>query len=267
MGRLDTTRPHPARRYNYWLGGRDHFRADRDSGDAIAAVFPSVVTAARANRDFLTRVVQVMAAECGIRQFLDIGCGLPAEPYVHDVAAEIKPDVRVVYADNDPLVLIHARALMGAKHPARSDYLSADLRRPDTIVQSWEVREMFGQDEPVGVLVVAVLHFLADEDQPAKIVSQIMEAMPKGSYLALTHATFDPIVESTRSGLGALMTNDAWHGLFCPRTRDEVAGLMSGLDMVEPGLVPVNDWRLDLEPRKNAPFEKVPVYGALAVKP
>jgi hypothetical protein len=263
---IDTTRPHPARRYNYWLGGKDHFAADRESGDAIAAVFPGVVTAARANRDFLHRAVRVLSTEYGIRQFLDVGTGIPACPYVHEVAAEAHPDVRTVYVDNDRLVLAHARALMTAARPARAGYILADLREPDSILRDRELRDVLDLDEPVGVLLVAVLHFLTDEDKPAQVVSQLMDAMPAGSFLVLSHATFDPLPDDRQVELRDLVTHDA-HGSFRARTRDEVAGLIGGLRPIPPGLVLANSWRPEVEPPTAKALEPTAIYAAVAGKP
>jgi hypothetical protein len=263
---IDTTRPHPARRYNFWLGGKDHFAADRESGDAIATAFPGVVTAARANRDFLHRAVRVLSAEYGVRQFLDVGTGIPTAPYLHEVAAEANPDVRTVYVDNDRLVLAHARALMTAKPPARAGYILADLREPDSILTDRDLRAVLDLDEPVGVLLVAVLHFFTDDDKPARSVSQLMDAMPAGSFLVLSHATFDLLPDDALMELRAVVTHDA-HGPFRARSRDEVSGLLGGLRPIPPGLVLAGTWRPEVEPRAARNPGPAAMYAVVACKP
>src|SRR5690242_16640062 len=178
--RLDTSVPHPARRYNYWLGGKDNFAADRESGDAVVKLFPSIRTAAIENRAFLRRAVTLLAGELGIRQFLDIGTGLPTADNTHEVAQRVAPDSRVVYVDNDPLVMVHARALLTAAPGAGpTDYVEADVRSPEHILR--EAAKLLDFDRPVALMLVAVLHFLADEEDPHGIVRRLLGALPPGS--------------------------------------------------------------------------------------
>jgi hypothetical protein len=168
--RIDTSVPHPARRYNYWLGGKDHFQADRDSGDAIAELFPTVRAAALANRAFMRRAVTYVARQ-GVRQFLDIGTGIPAPNNTHEVAQAINPDTHVVYVDNDPIVMSHARALLTSREGGLTAYLEADLRDYEEILNHPDVRRVLDLGQPVGLLLVAILHFLVDADDPAGIVA------------------------------------------------------------------------------------------------
>ncbi len=191
--RIDMTRPHPARRYDYWLGGKDNFQADRDAAEAIAAVFPSIRTAARENRAFMQRAVRFLAAEAGIRQFLDIGTGLPTANNVHDVAQGIAPESRIVYVDNDPLVLTHARALLTSSDEGATAYIDADVRNPEKILSDPAVQNTLDLSQPVALLLVAILHFIEDDDDPYGIVKRLFSALPAGSYLVLSHATFDPL--------------------------------------------------------------------------
>jgi hypothetical protein len=265
--KVDTTRPHPARRYNYWLGGKDHFAADRESGDAIAAVFPHVRTAAIENRRFLRRAVSYLAEHRGIRQFLDIGTGLPAAPDVHEIAEQHHRDARVVYVDSDPLVMVHARALMIATPPAATAYIEADLRDPDRILTNPELAAVLDLREPVGLLLVAVLHFLSDTDDPGDIVAELMDALPAGSCLVLSHATYDPLPAATANQLRGLTGRDDRHGAFHPRSREQVAAIVTGFDPVPPGLVPVTDWRPHQHPHPQAPFSQAATYAIVAAKP
>lgn len=262
---IDTTTANPARRYNYWLGGRDNFAADRASGDAIAAAFPTIRTAATENRRYLQRVVTYLAGECGIRQFLDIGTGLPAEPYLHDIAAHYRPDMRVLYVDNDEMVAAWSRAwLTRAQPPATSKFLHADVRHPDTITGADELASFFDLDQPIGLLMIAVLHFLADTDQPAAIVAELAAALAPGSYVALSHATLDPLPEEVSANVTGLADPAGGNGAFHPRTRHQVCELLAGLDLVEPGLVSIVDWRPDLPPGPEAGVDDVACFGAVA---
>ena len=178
--RIDTTVPHPARRYNYWLGGKDNFQADRESGDAMAAAFPTIRTSALENRRFLQRAVGYLAREAGIRQFLDIGTGIPTANNTHEVAQAVAPESRVVYVDNDPIVLAHARALLTSSPEGATAYIDADLRDPEKILAHPELQRTIDLSQPVGLMLVAVLHFVPDGDDPYALVRRLLDALPAG---------------------------------------------------------------------------------------
>ncbi len=258
--RIDMTKPHPARRYDYWLGGKDNFQADRDAAEAIAAVFPHIRTAARENRAFMQRAVRFLAAEAGIRQFLDIGTGLPTANNVHDVAQGIAPESRIVYVDNDPLVLTHARALLTSSPEGATAYIDADARNPEKILLDPAVRDTLDLSQPVALLLVAVLHFIEDGDDPYAIVKRLVGALPAGSYLVLSHATFDPLDPETIAAMNAV--NEGIKPRFSPRTMAEVSRFFDGLDLLEPGIVSVSDWRPEPGPRPTA--AEATGYGAVA---
>ena len=257
---IDVTRPHPARRYDYWLGGKDNFQADRDAAEAIAAVFPHIRTAARENRAFMQRAVRFLAAEAGIRQFLDIGTGLPTAQNVHDVAQGIAPESHVVYVDNDPLVLSHARALLTSSPEGATAYIDADVRDPERILADPAVRGTLDLSQPVALLLVAILHFVEDHEDPWGLVGRLVAALPPGSYLVLSHATFDPLDAETIAAMDAVNKNIK--PLFSPRPLAEVTRFFDGLELLEPGVVSVPDWRPGPGPRPT-PAEATG-YGAVA---
>jgi hypothetical protein len=239
---LDTTLAHPARRYDYLLGGKDNFAADRASGDQLVEAFPAIRTAAVENRRCLNRVVQYLAGEAGIRQYLDLGTGLPTAPNVHEIAQSVHPDVRVVYVDNDPLVMAHARALLTPTPPGVTAYVEADLRDPAAILDSEALRCTFDLTKPVAVLLFAVLHFIDDHDNPYQVVAELLAPLPPGSYLALSHVTFDPLPDDVRARLTKLADPAAGHGTFRARTHQEITRFADGLQLIEPGVVSVVDW-------------------------
>jgi hypothetical protein len=261
---FDATRAHPARMYDYLLGGKDHFEADRDAIAGLLKAVPTARTGARENRAFLGRAVRYLVAEAGIRQFLDVGSGLPTAHNVHEVAQSIAPDTRVVYVDNDPMVLAHARALL-ASHPAgRTAYIQADLRDPDAILDHPTVRETLDLSQPVALMLVAVLHFFPDEADPAGLVSRLLAALPSGSYLVASQTTRDfHDVRAAADGVQAIQQA----GLqFQTRTADEFLKVaFTGLQLVDPGVVSVSEWRPDRDLRPQ-PGE-VGYYGAVARKP
>ena len=253
--KLDIGKPHPARRYDYWLGGKDNFAADRESADAIAAAFPPVRIAARENRKFLRRVVSNLVGEQGIRQFLDIGTGIPTSPNTHEVAQDIDPTARVVYVDNDPVVLCHARALLTSDPRGRTAYIDADLHHPRRILEDPALRTTLDMNQPIGLLLVAVLHFIAEDDTAGEILRVLVDALAPGSYLAITHATYDPLPDAVRRTLHQEVAKPgAQHGTFRPRTRHQLAGLLDGLGLepVEPGLVSTVQWHPELPPAPEA---------------
>ena len=259
-GKIDTTVAHPARRYDYLLGGKDNFAVDRESGDALVAAFPHIRAAARSNRDFLRRAVTFLTVEAGIRQFLDIGTGLPTANNTHEVAQSFAPQARIAYVDNDPLVLTHARALLTSASEGATSYTHADLRDPRAILSHPEVTNVIDFTRPVALLLVSVLAFLPDDDDPWTVVATLMDGLPSGSYLALSHAAtdhFDPQVLA------------AWYRAAPDsrlRSGLEIARFFSGLQIVAPGLVSTADWRPDDRGERLTPEQAVTVAG-VAGKP
>jgi hypothetical protein len=261
---IDTTVAHPARRYNYWLGGKDHFAADRASGDEFLRHFPWIPIGVRENRAFLQRAVRYLTAEAGIRQFLDIGTGLPTADNTHEVAQRIAPESRIVYVDNDPLVLVHARALLRSTPEGRTAYLQADLREPDVILGRAGLTDTLDLTQPVALMIIAVFHFVPGQDAPRPIVECLMGALPSGSYLAVSHVTQDfmpPEQLAAHEKMASAGQSDYWL-----RSRDEFSALLEGLELVEPGIVPVSQWRPDPGASVPEPSE-VGVWGAVARKP
>ena len=255
--RIDTTVAHPARRYDYWLGGKDNFAADRESGDAIAAVFPAIRVAVLENRRFLRRAVTFLAGQQGIRQFLDIGTGIPTSPNVHEVAQRFAPTARIVYVDNDPVVLAHARALLTSSPEGATAYVDADLRGPDKILN--EAQGTLDLTQPVALLLIATVHFIPDEDDPYGIVARLVAALPPGSYLIMSHATSDYLPEEVVADIAS-----GRHGAGKLRTRSEFARFFDGLELVQPGIVPVAEWRAEDEPGPRPTPADTAVYAAAA---
>ncbi|MGW4460760.1 SAM-dependent methyltransferase [Micromonospora sp. NPDC004704] len=261
VNKIDTSVVHPARRYNYWLGGKDNFAVDRESGDQVAAVFPTAMQAARENRRFLQRAVGYLAGEVGIRQFLDIGTGLPTADNTHEVAQRIAPQSRIVYVDNDPLVMAHARALLTSSPEGKGAYIERDLRDPASILDAPELHDTLDLREPVGLMLVAILHFVRDFEDPYGVVARVVDALPSGSYVVMSHGTYDGVPAATVAALEH--ANAASGGQSRPRSRDEFARFFTDLELVDPGVVPVGEWR-------PAPGDRVPdpldicMYGAVA---
>jgi hypothetical protein len=264
---IDTSVAHPARRYNYFLGGKDNFQADRDSGDAIARYFPSIRVAALENRYFLRRAVEFLVREAGVRQFLDIGTGIPTANNTHEVAQSAAPDARVVYVDNDPIVLVHARALLTSSPEGRTAYIDADLRNPDQILADPDLRGTLDLNQPVALMLVAVLHFIMDNrDDPYGVVRTLVDALPSGSYVTITNVTTDYMPEHIKAESLAVQASGRY-GDIRFRSRDEFARFFEGLELVEPGIVSVNEWRAEGEPEPRPSTAEVSVYGAVARKP
>jgi hypothetical protein len=238
---VDTSRPHAARMYDYFLGGKNHFAADRETADKVIAAMPGVRTGPRENRAFLGRAVKYLAAEAGIRQFLDIGTGLPTTHSVHEVAQSVAPDARVVYVDNDPLVLAHARALLTSSPQGRTAYIHADLRDPGEILSSPVVRSVLDFTKPTALMLVAVLHFVGDEHRPAELVTTLMDAMPPGSYLIASHVTAEHNLAGSAAGQRAYRGGGV---PMLPRDSDVFAKIaFAGLELMPPGVVLVSEWR------------------------
>ncbi|WP_328417414.1 SAM-dependent methyltransferase [Micromonospora sp. NBC_00389] len=265
--RIDTSVPHPARRYNYWLGGKDNFEADRESGDAMAASFPTIRISALENRRFLGRAVGYLAREAGIRQFLDIGTGIPTADNTHEVAQGIAPESRVVYVDNDPIVLAHARALLTSSADGATAYIDADLRDPERILTHPEMLRTIDLSRPVGLMLVAVLHFVPDGDDPYALVRRLLDALPAGSYLAASHATHEYLPPQVAEEARAAARGGGPHGLINLRTRAEFTGFFTDLDVVEPGITSVAEWRAESEPQPRPSATEVSMYGAVARLP
>ncbi len=268
---LQTDRPHPARVYDYLLGGKDNFPADRAAAEEGLKAKPGGPVTVRQNRDFMRRAVRWLAGEAGVDRFLDIGTGLPTAPNVHETAQAVRPGARVVYVDNDPIVLTHARALLQGTAEGRTAYLEADLRDPEAILNASLTREVLGLDEepdrPIGLLLVAVLHHLQDEDAPAEIVRRLTAALPSGSYLVLSHVTADFAPEEWEAARSVYREHRAT-SLIRPRPRARIAGLLDGLEPVDPGLRLVHKWRPDAgAPDPSLTPALVSCYGAVARVP
>jgi hypothetical protein len=260
---FDTSVAHVARVYDYWLGGKDNFAVDRAAGEQAIAAYPDIVFSVRANRAFLARTVRYLTAEAGIRQFLDIGTGIPTSNNTHEVAQSVAPGARVVYVDNDPIVLAHARALLASSPEGRTTYIDADLREPEKILASVAVTKTLDFSQPTALMLVAVLHFVPDEDDPAHSVSTLLDALPSGSYLVASHATLEYDPEGVTSA-GRAFQDRGLAGQL--RTGDELSELVfSGLEMVDPGVVPVSEWRPDGDRPRPGPAE-VNVNGGVARK-
>ena len=257
--RIDTTVAHSARRYDYWLGGKDNFAADRESGDAIAAAFPTVRTAVIENRRFVRRATAFLAEHAGIRQFLDIGTGIPTSPNVHEIAQRFAPESRVVYVDNDPIVLTHARALLTSSIDGATAYLDADLRNPGSIIENAQLRETLDLSQPVALMLAAVLHFIPDSDDPYGIVARLLGALPKGSYLVMSHATNDFLPPAEVAEIVA----GRW-GPFYARSEAEFARFFTGFELLPPGITSVAEWRAEAEPQPRPTAAEAYTYCAVA---
>lgn len=258
---IDIRVPHSARVYDYWLGGKDNYTPDRLLAEKILQAVPSQRRHVRANRAFLVRVVEHLVRDAGIRQIIDVGAGLPTSPNVHEVAQAIAPDTRVVYVDNDPIVMAHARALMPDAPRDTVGFVAGDLRHPASIVQHRGLRELIDPREPTAVLLLAMLMSLDDTDRPYAVVEELLAPMAPGSYLAVTHTTAD----FDRGSIAEHLAAAADAGMpFVPRDRDAVEEFFDGLELVEPGIVPVLAWRpqtLTSESRS------VSIYAGVGRKP
>jgi S-adenosyl methyltransferase len=261
---VDVSRPHPARMYDYYLGGKNHYAADREVADKVLAGAPSARTGPRENRAFLGRTVRFLTAEAGIRQFLDIGTGLPTTDNVHEVAQRIAPSSRVVYVDNDPLVLAHARALLTSSPEGRTAYIQADLRDPAAILSDPVIREVLDFSQPVALMLVAILHFIPDEFRPAEILATLLDALPSGSYLVASQVS----AEDNPVLIGNAMSAYQAAGLPAQaRDSGDFARLaFAGLDLVPPGVVLVSEWRPQPDGPRPAPAE-LSLYGGVGRKP
>ncbi|WTW94108.1 SAM-dependent methyltransferase [Streptomycetaceae bacterium NBC_01309] len=261
---IDTSTAHPARMYDYFLGGKNNFAADRAAAELILDAAPEARLVVRDSRDFLARAVRCAAAEHGIGQFLDIGTGIPAEGNIHEIAQSVYPEARVAYVDNDPIVLAHARALITGDPRGRTTFVQADLRDPEKIVGSPEVRDVIDFGQPVALVLAMVLHFVRDNEDPAGIVARLGAALAPGSVLILSHVTY----KTEELKRIAEEVYDRASAPVVPRTREEIAVLLDGFTPVEPGLVRVSQWRPGPDAPEQTPqeLEDTTVFGALAVK-
>jgi S-adenosyl methyltransferase len=258
---IDTSVPHAARMYDYLLGGKDNFAVDREAAEQLVAINPEARMAVRANRAFHGRAVRYLAGEAGIRQFLDIGTGIPAADNTHEVAQRVAGDARIVYVDNDPVVLAHARALLTSAHAGTVSYLDCDLRDPDTILEA--ARQWLDFSAPVAIMLVLILHLIPDSDDPWRIVRRLVDAVPPGSYLVVSHPTGD-----LDADIGAAITGSVNRRMQATpmtiRTHAEVGRFFDGLNLLPPGLVPQNRW-----PDRTAQDDEADIgcYGAVGRKP
>lgn len=265
-GRIDIETAHAARIYDYILGGKDHYPADREAGDAMCREWPALPVHMRANRDWMHRAVRWLAAEAGIRQFLDIGSGIPTSPNIHEIAQSAAPDTRVVYVDNDPLVLKLSAGLLNSTPEGRTAYVEADMRDPAAILGSRQFRETLDLAEPVALTVIAIVHFMLDEHDAVGIVRRLLEPLPAGSYLAMSIGT----AEFAPAEVGRVAREYAARDMpMRLRTHSEAAEFFTGLDLVDPGIVQVHKWHPDdtgaLGDRIRD--EDIAMYGAVGRKP
>ena len=247
--RINTSVPNPARIYDYLLGGKDNYPADREVADQVVAIAPVTLEVVRDNRAFLRRAVGFLAREAGIRQFIDLGSGLPTHGNVHEIAQSIAPDARVVYVDNDPMVVTHSRALLAGDNTVA---IQADLRDPDAILGDPEVRKLIDFERPIALLLLAILHFIPDDQDPAGIVARFRDALPPGSYLAISHGTRDiperhDMTPAQMADMGTKVERlyQLPTAAIVTRTGAQIARFFDGLDLVDPGLVEIQRWRPD----------------------
>jgi hypothetical protein len=261
LSRIITTRPHTARIWNYWLGGGDYYEVDRAAGERIRQLHPGIDDYARADRLFLGRAVRHLVTACGIRQFLDIGTGLPTADNTHEVAQRLAPDARIVYVDNDPLVLAHARALLTSTPEGRTDHLDEDLRNVDAILE--RAARTLDLSEPVGLMLLGVVIFIDDDAEAYDIVRRLLEGLPSGSHLVLSHTITSPAM----SDVDAAVSYWNQHGTPCitQRTPEAVARFFDGLDLLEPGVVSCSRWRP--QPTDGDESAEVAMFGGVGRKP
>ncbi|MGW2046403.1 SAM-dependent methyltransferase [Streptomyces sp. NPDC001858] len=260
--RIDTTQPHTARIWNYWLGGKDNYEVDRTAGDRIRELHPGIGEYARADRLFLGRAVEHLVTEVGIRQFLDIGTGLPTADNTHEVAQRLDPQARIVYVDNDPLVLAHARALLTSTPEGRTDYLDEDLRNVDAILE--HAAKTLDFDEPVALILLGVVIFIGADEDPYGLVRRLVERLPAGSHLVLSHTITSPAMPDVDEAV------EFWneHGTpkLTQRTPEALAGFFEGLELLEPGVVSCSRWRPQ-DTGDGAEPAEVAMFGGVARRP
>jgi S-adenosyl methyltransferase len=259
---INTNVASPARIYDYWLGGKDNFPADQEAAEQVIEAFPGIIPGVRANRAFLGRAVRYLAGEAGIRQFLDIGTGLPTENNTHEVAQAVAPESRIVYVDNDPIVLVHAKALLDSTPQGATDYIEADLRDPDKILQGAAATLDF--TKPVAITLLMILMLVQDAEDPYGIVARLLEAVPSGSHLVISHPAGDVDAGEIAEAYERLNERmGATQGTL--RSHEQVARFFDGLEMVAPGLVQLHRWRPD--PGDLGLDRDVPAYAGVGRKP
>jgi trans-aconitate methyltransferase len=262
---IDTSKPHSARMYDYYLGGKDHFEIDEVAAERVVSAFPGIRTAARENRAFMHRATRVLARDHGIRQWLDIGTGIPTEPNLHQVAQSVVPEARVVYADNDPLVLKYAETLMHSTPEGRTTYIEADVNDPEELLGSPELAGVLDLDRPVALSLNALLHFVPDELDAHGLVRRYLSALAPGSALAISHASPDFIDPAV-----ARRVQDVYNSSGTAiqlRTRQEFTPFFDGLDLLDPGVVVCHHWRPDRAPGQAAPPDsEVSMWVAVGIK-
>ncbi|MEV7992021.1 SAM-dependent methyltransferase [Streptomyces sp. NPDC086077] len=258
--RINTSQPHTARIWNYWLGGKDNYEVDRAAGDQIRQLHPGIGEYARADRLFLGRAVRHLVSDLGIRQFLDVGTGLPTADNTHEVAQRIAPDARIVYVDNDPLVLAHARALLTSTPEGRTDYLDEDLRNVDAILE--HAAKTLDLTRPVALILLGVVIFLRDDEDPYGVVRRLMDALPPGSHLVLSHTITSPSMPDVDEAVK--FWNEHGTPKLTQRTPEALTGFFDGLDLLEPGVVSCSRWRP--EAGDGAEPEEVAMFGGVARK-
>jgi S-adenosyl methyltransferase len=256
---IDTSRAHPARMYDFYLGGKDNYAVDRRAASEVIARAPEMRDVARANRAFLGRAVRFLAEERGIRQFLDIGTGIPTAGNVHEIAGKAAPGARVVYVDNDPIVNVHASALLTGT--GTTAIVLADLRDPEAILAHPRTRELLDFTQPIALLLIAIVHFITDDEKPAEIIATLRDALVPGSFLALSHGTSDFRTEAAAHAMEVYQQATSTVTL---RTHQEVSALFAGWDLEDPGLVQAPLWRPDAPPPRN--LNKIWLYGGVASK-
>ncbi len=258
--KIDTSVAHPARVYDYWLGGKDNFAADREAAEKVLAATPGLRSRVRANRAFLARSVRYLVTDRGIRQFLDIGTGIPSANNTHEVAQAVAPATRIVYVDNDPIVLAHARALLSTSAEGATAYLEADLRDPDTILSS--ARRTLDFSQPIALMLVGILHLVQDSEDPYGLVARYVAALPPGSYLTISHPASDIQPQQAEA---QRRYNERVSTPQMLRSYEEVCRFFEGLELVPPGVVPVHTWHSG--PDDEVPPGGISAHGGVARKP
>jgi S-adenosyl methyltransferase len=259
---IDTSRPHPARMYDYYLGGTDNYPADREAAEAVLSVAPVVREAARENRAFLQRAVRFLVGEAGVGQFIDIGAGIPSGGNVHEIARQVAPDVRVVYVDNDPIVQVHAGARLAGD--ANTRVILADLRDPAAILAQPQVRELIDFSQPVALLLLGVLYFITDDEGPGQLIGAYRDSLPQGSYLALSHGCADEVPEDVIAGTAAAY--DQATAPLVLRNRAQISRFFDGFEPVDPGLVYLPLWRPDGSPPDLQEASRTGMFGGVGRK-
>ncbi|MEV5610647.1 SAM-dependent methyltransferase [Streptomyces sp. NPDC052225] len=260
--RIDTSKPHPARVYDWFLGGKDNYPVDEALGRQITSMEPTAKYGARHNRWFMQRATRMLVARRGVRQFLDIGTGIPTEPNLHRIAQRAVPEAAVVYVDNDPIVLAHAEALLRGTPEGVTRYLQADAREPGRILEL--AREILDFDRPVAVSLIALLHFIPDEQGAYAIVRTLVDALPSGSHLVLSQLASDYDPERTQQAVDMYAAGGV---TLVPRTREEFTAFFDGLELLEPGVVWLPDWHPELAVDEERDGTPVPLYAGVARKP